>query len=314
MIVGAVLLALLVPVAMVLVGIYSYYDQEKLPMDDAARQSAEAHAFGGSYVRLPTGVTHYEVAGSKDAHTVLLVHGFSVPDYIWDPTFEALKAAGFRVLRYDLFGRGWSDRPEVWYDADLFDQQIVQLLSALEIREPIDIAGLSMGGPITATFAARHPQMVRRIVLFDPAFGPASRPPWEIRTPIVNELVMDVRIAPGMPGSQREDFVHPERYPEYFAKYSVQMRYKGFRHAILSTIRDYFSQDQTPAYEQVGRSGKPVLLVWGRADRTVPFELNEQLRKAIPQAEFHAIEDAGHVPFYEHPEIAHPLLIEFLRR
>jgi pimeloyl-ACP methyl ester carboxylesterase len=38
------------------------------------------------------------------------------------------------------------------------------------------------------------------------------------------------------------------------------------------------------------------------------------LRKAIPQAEFHAIDDAAHVPFYEHPEIVNPMLIEFLKR
>ena len=32
----------------------------------------------------------------------MLVHGFSVPSYIWDPTFAALTAAGLRVLRYEI--------------------------------------------------------------------------------------------------------------------------------------------------------------------------------------------------------------------
>jgi pimeloyl-ACP methyl ester carboxylesterase len=51
---------------------------------------------------LSNGVVHYELTGSEDAPVVVLVHGFSVPCYVWDPTFEALTEAGFRVLRYDL--------------------------------------------------------------------------------------------------------------------------------------------------------------------------------------------------------------------
>ena len=309
-----VVLAIIVVGTAVLYGIYRYYDSEKLALDDAARQSAEARAFGGSYVRLPSGVTHYELAGPDDAQTVVLVHGFSVPYFIWDPAFDALKSAGFRVLRYDSLGRGWSDRPEVRYDPALFDDQLSQLLTALKIRLPVDIVCLSMGGPVTANFAARHPENVRKLVFFDPGYGKGGTPPWSIRTPFVGEFMMDVTIAPGMAGSQREDFVHPERYPEYFQKYTTQMHYKGFRQAILSTIRNFLSQDNTGAYAQVGKSGKPVMLVWGRADITVPFEVSDEVRRAIPQAEFHAIDDAAHVPFYEHPEVVNPLLIEFLKR
>jgi pimeloyl-ACP methyl ester carboxylesterase len=207
-----------------------------------------------------------------------------------------------------------SDRPDVRYDPDLFDHQLVQLLGSLNISEPIDIVGLSMGGPITANFAARHPASVRRVVMFDPAYGKGNAPPWQLATPLLGDFVMDVQIAPTMADSQREDFVHPERYPDYFAKYSTQMRYKGFRRAILSTMRNFFPVDSTPAFAQLGKSGKPVLLIWGRADQTVPFSVSDDVRKAVLQAEFHPIEDAGHVPFYEHPEVVNPILIEFLRR
>jgi pimeloyl-ACP methyl ester carboxylesterase len=92
------------------------------------------------------------------------------------------------------------------------------------------------------------------------------------------------------------------------------MHYKGFRNAILSTIRQFLSQDNAAAFAQVGKSGKPMLLIWGRADQDVPFALSDEVRKAIPQAEFHAIDDAAHVPFYEHPEIVNPMLIKFLKR
>jgi predicted alpha/beta-fold hydrolase len=102
----------------------------------------------GEYIILPNGITHYEASGHDTAQTVLLVHGFSVPGYIWDPTFEFLKDNGFHVIRFDFYGRGYSDRPDVVYNSELFTQQIADLLVALKIDEPVDIIGLSMGGPI----------------------------------------------------------------------------------------------------------------------------------------------------------------------
>ena len=55
-----------------------------------------------------------------------------------------------------------------------------------------------------------------------------------------------------------------------------------------------------------------MLLVWGRADKDTPIEMSAIVRAAIPQAQFHPIEDAAHIPHYEHPEIVNPIAIEFL--
>src|SRR5215203_5805754 len=51
---------------------------------------------GGSFVQLPDGVTHYELGNSTRDQTVVLVHGFSVPYFIFDPTFHFLSQNGFR--------------------------------------------------------------------------------------------------------------------------------------------------------------------------------------------------------------------------
>ncbi len=67
-------------------------------------------------------------------------------------------------------------------------------------------------------------------------------------------------------------------------------------------------------YEQVGKMDMPVLLFWGRNDRTVPFEYNETLRAMLPNVEFHVIEDCGHIPHYEKPDEVNPILLEFLRK
>ena len=95
-----------------------HYSESRV-LDDEARRSV-----AGDFIRLPDGMVHYELDGPPDGQAVVLVHGFSVPYYIWDPTFPALVAAGFRVLRYDLFGRGYSDRPDLPYTMDLFVRQL----------------------------------------------------------------------------------------------------------------------------------------------------------------------------------------------
>jgi pimeloyl-ACP methyl ester carboxylesterase len=289
--------------------VYQHFDLERKELTDAVRAKA-----GGSYVTLSDGVTHYELAGPADAQTVVLVHGFSVPYYIWDPMFEGLARAGFRVLRYDMYGRGYSDRPDVRYDAELFDRQLVDLLAALKIATPVDIAGLSMGGPITVTFAVRHPEKVRSILLFDPAVK-AVQPELALRLPGVGEFDMQVFKMRHAAQDQLNDFAHPDRFPGWPARYRTQMHYGGFRRALLSTIRYYEPRDKVPDFLQYGRSGKAALLVWGKEDKTTPFaELSAMARQAIPQAEFHAIDDAGHIPFMEQPDTVIPLTVEFLRR
>lgn len=308
--IAGVVLAVVVLIGGIYFGVNcARFDQESSELTDAVRRQA-----GGSFIHLADGYTHYQLAGPEHARTVVLVHGFSVPYYLWDQTFDPLVQAGFRVLRYDEYGRGLSDRPNVSYNPNLYDRQLVQLLDALQITEPVDLVGASMGGPIVVTFADRHWGRVRTISLFDPAYGTGFLPPWPLRWPLVGEYVMCVKIAPILSASQKDDFVHPERFPDYFPKYAEQMRYRGFRRSVLSTILDFLSQDNTQAFARVGRSGKPAFLVWGKKDEDMPFAVSQDVLRALPQAEFLPMDDAAHVGFYEHPEVVNPALIEFLRK
>ena len=288
---------------------YILTDQEKITLNDTVRATLP-----GQFVNLPLGVVHYELTGPDKAPTVVLVHGFSVPYYIWDPTFEALTQAGFRVLRYDLYGRGFSDRPKKTYNLDLFDTQLEELLPALNIQGPVDLVGLSMGGPIVARYANHHPGQVRSLILIDPEVAPVSTQRiFPLNIPLVGEYIMGVYVAPvELPKTQSDDFYEPDRFPNWEAMYRVQLQYKGFRQAILSTIRAQPSMDSLAEFATVGRQNLPALLIWGREDKSVSSADMQQLVKLIPGIDYHIIEEAGHIPQYERPEVVNPLLIEFL--
>ena len=277
-------------------------------LDDKARAEAP-----GSFARLSAGVTHYELAGPEDGPPVVLVHGFSVPSYIWDPVFEALSAAGFRVLRYDLFGRGFSDRPDARYDRELFDSQLAELVDALAIPRPLGLAGLSMGGSIAAVFAARRPEQVSRLALLDPAGLPMPEPLSIklVKLPVIGDWLM-ARIGDKvLLGNLARDMKTPDE--AYIEKFKTQMQFKGFKRALLATMRSGVLTDASDAFRAVGRRGIPTLLIWGEEDQVVPFLHNEIVRQFIPQAEFHAIPEAGHVPHLERPDVVNPILIDFFQ-
>lgn len=287
------------------------YLDETLELNEETRKDLP-----GSFIALPSGITHYEEGGDKNGQPVVLVHGFSVPYFIYDPTFEFLSNQGFRVLRYDLLGRGFSDRPNVRYNADLFVNQLTELLDALDFKN-IALVGLSMGGPITASFIQRHPRYVSKHVLIDPAGAKAvSLSPMlkAVRMPGLGELFLGLFGSGSMVKGIASDLFTPELVEQFRAKYKIQMKYRGFKRAILSTMRNGMLNSFIESYRRVGALKKPTLIFWGRQDATIPFEHSADILAAMPHAELRVVENCGHIPHYERPGEVDEILLEFLRR
>ncbi|CAH0209772.1 Lipase 3 [Massilia sp. Bi118] len=295
---GALLAALIVPPLA--------RNLEHAPLDASARRQAP-----GQFLTLSHGIVHVRMAGPEQGRPVILVHGFSVPNYVFDQTSADLAASGFRVIRFDLYGRGWSDRPEVDYDRELFANQLLELMDTLRIPKA-DLLGLSMGGAIVGRFAAEHPERVRSLALVAPLTEPQdiSVMAW----PGVGEWLMRTWYLPKLAGSQLEDFPHPERVPGWAERFQPQMRYDGFGRAILSTMRHVIPESSLPDFQKVGKAGLPVLLVWGELDATVPYAQHAAVQRAIPQAQFISLPATGHLPVVEEPALTDPQLAAFFKR
>ena len=295
------------------------YLNETEEITDAVRSTA-----GGSFIPLSDGVCHYELNSPLQMYSfgegagvgsVVLIHGFSVPYFIWDPTFEFLTKSGFRVLRYDLFGRGLSDRPRVRYNIHLFVRQLRDLLDALNIAEPVHLVGLSMGGAISAAFVDQFPERVKSHILIDPAGAKPIPLSWALKAaqlPFVGELALGLFGGEGLVKGLASDFFSSDLIEQFQANYRVQMRYKGFIRAILSSIRNGMLDSFYETYQRVGKLKKPTLLFWGRNDTTVPFTNSREILSAIPHAKFHPIENCSHIPHYEKPGEVNPILSEFI--
>lgn len=289
---------------------YRAKDPEHRTLDDAARTEAP-----GRFVQLADGVTHYEMVGPDTGQVVVLAAGFSVPAYIWDSLYQGLADSGFRVVRYDYYGRGWSDRPDAVYNQDLFVRQLAGLLDSLRITAPVHLAGLSFGGAIITSFADRHPARVRSLLYFDPVFNTRRPLPPEERSARAWTIHMVVRGgSESMATGQLSDFLHPERHPDWVARYRVQQQFKGTRESLRRT-RAAIAVDphQEAQLRELGASPRPVLIVWGREDRVAPFESSEALLTALPGARFVPVDSAAHLPHLEQPRAVVPAVVRFLR-
>ena len=288
-----------------LVLLYFVRRLEYAELDESARESAT-----GQFIDLSDGSTHFQLAGPDSGQVVVLVHGFSVPFYIWDGTFEMLSENGFHVLRYDMYGRGYSDRPETVYDRSLYERQLLDILEALDMDTPVSMAGISMGGAVAVDFAVRHPDKVRKLVLLAPLYDSREPPPVP---ELVTIYLMRTMYAQKLRDNQMTDFYRPELFPDWADRYRVQMKYKGFQHALVSTIHHYLPADHRENYRRLGEMGKPVLLIWGREDQTLPYAGSEVVRGLL-QAEFMPVAEAGHLPHLERAKEVNARIIEFLAR
>jgi pimeloyl-ACP methyl ester carboxylesterase len=289
---------------------YLLINDEPARLDDRVRAAAT-----GTFARLPAGHTYYEVAGADGAQTVVLVHGTTIPSFVWDHNFQVLAQTGLRVVRYDLYGRGLSDRPDAPYDSNFFMTQLEELLALIAPGRPVDLVGFSLGGIVVSEFTRRHPDRVRKVVLISPA-GVGTELPLAAKlamAPGVGEYIMRVAGTRQLTPSRR-NLRHPDQYPDFDAAYLKTIRFQGSRRAVLETLRNMPLNEYEPGYRALGTVGKPILLLWGEHDRVVPFSTSERVREAVRPTRFVAIEDAGHLSNYEHPNIVNTALVDFLAK
>lgn len=271
----------------------------------------------GKTILLSDGTIHYAMRGPTDGQVVVLVHGFGVPYFVFEQTATGLAAAGYRVVLFDHFGRGWSDRPRASYDIDFFDRELSELMTALTLKEPVVVIGYSMGGVIAAEFAARHPQRVAALVLLAPAgliiqpflgrvFGKL------LHIPLLGDWLWRLR---GHAVLMNDDVFRKSPDPQRCLQGddTVQMAYSGYYHALLQSWRHLPMQDRDSAFSDAAQS-VPTLAIFGERDETIPIECAERLQRAAPTAEIEIINGGTHVMAYELFDVINPKITEFLKR
>jgi pimeloyl-ACP methyl ester carboxylesterase len=267
----------------------------------------------GEFVTLSDGVTHYRLQGPATGPAVVLVPGATLPLFVWNHLNDRLAAAGYRVLSYDLYGRGYSDRPWRRYDLELHDRQLVELLDALKIAKAAFI-GLAFGMLIAAAFTARRPGRVERLVAMAPdGFGVIMASSLRLmQIPVLGGYLFSLIGTRSLMARLPTYSTDPKVIPQLQQAYEPTLRWRGFKRAVLSSIRHMPIHDAAGLYRQASDGGTPIQVIWGTRDRVTPNPSLARLREVFPEARLVTLEGAGHLPHYEDPERIATAIVEFL--
>lgn len=273
---------------------------------------------GGAYANLPLGRVRYWLIGPEDGRRIVLIHGLSIPAIVWKDIAPVLASRGYRVLLYDLYGRGYSDAPQVTYDTTLYTTQLALLMQHVKWDNAF-IVGLSMGGGVATAFSAHFPHLVNgKVALIASAgiieSGDISRTAKFMSTPLVQTV------------SALPPFQHYMRLLANTSKLSepcetnpiqeiVRLQTAHLPHynaAVASSLRDGPIRGLHFAFQSLARSSNQVLLIHGTADKTVPYKYASKMRTLVPQANLVTISDGGHDITTTHASEVNDLLSHFL--
>lgn len=273
------------------------------------------HLAGGESASLSAGRLSYQWHGPTDGDIVVLVHGFSTPKFVWQNTIPALVDAGFRVLSFDHFGRGHSERPRVNYNRTHYVQELQELLDYLDIQAPVAMVGYSMGGANITSFAAQYPERVKQLILLAPA---GFLPPYtgtfkQLSMPVIGEQMLILAGADRMTTKLHQAVEKDQISPETVQQFKTQFYIEGSAHALTSTLRHYPMYDLSEDYRLAGKTGISVTAIWGDADRVVPHAGAAEMKKRVPQLKLHTVTGAYHDFTFTQASEVNPLILQALR-
>jgi pimeloyl-ACP methyl ester carboxylesterase len=221
-----------------------------------------------------------------------LIHLHGAGGLHMTPAHELL-TRGRRVIAFEMPGFGDSAENTRSAGIEALASTMAVAANTLGI-EVFDLLGSSFGGKVALWLAARHPDMVRALVLE----GPAAIRPEGMRPPSGTAAEMAAVL-----------FGHPERMepmPDLDA--AVGARQRRLVGRLRGPDRDATLEDRMRGLPT------PVLVLFGTLDRVMPPEMGREYKALLPNGHLAFVYDAGHLIAAERPEAFAEIVRDFLER
>lgn len=247
----------------------------------------------------PWGRMHYRADG--EGPLVLLANSLGTDLRIWDAVLPQLPA-GLRIARFDKRGHGLSDLGGAVTIQDLADDAAA-LIEAL--GGPAVVIGVSIGGLIAQSLAARRPALVTAIVLSNTAARIGTPDSWQARIDQVegqglgalSDSILERWFAPAFRAT-------PALAP--WRNMLVRTPAEGY----VACCRALAQADLTDAIRHLRC---PTLMIAGSEDGATPLDLVEGTARLIPGARLEIVADVGHLPMIEASAAFAALLAPFVK-
>jgi pimeloyl-ACP methyl ester carboxylesterase len=250
---------------------------------------------------------------------ILLIHGFGASSFTWSKIVSPL-AVHYTIITLDLKGFGRSRKPQDGrYSLRDHAAAVLKVIEALGLNG-LTIIGHSMGGGVALlvamTLEQEAPRRLRRLVLIDSIACPQRVPLFlaVLRLPVLGPLV--IRLVPATWSARyilNIAYFDRSKIERAFVKtYAEPLRCYSGRAALIATARALIPPDIDQLVAQYRTIRTPVLLLWGRQDCIVPLSIASRLEEAMPTASLRVLDQCGHIPQEEWPDLTSSILQEFL--
>lgn len=250
---------------------------------------------------------YYESHG--EGEPLFLVSGLGGTAAYWKPNLPAF-AAKYRVIVHDHRGAGQSTHSKIRYSVDQMTDDLVRLMDRLKI-ERAHLVGHSTGGAIGQTLALRHPQRLKRMVLFA-TWTKADfffRHLFSVRRDLLTKVGKEAYVK----GATL--FLYPPwwiRNNEKMITEREALTVQNFPpvEVVASRIEGIVAFDRSA---ELGRITAPTLVLCAKDDAITPAYFSEELAKKIPGAKLQILPDGGHCASEAVPEAFNRAVLDFLR-
>lgn len=287
-----------------------YWAEQARHPSDAFRAKAP-----GRFAKLSQGVTHYQWLGGARGPVVVCIHGLGTPSPVWYAIAAGLNKIGFRVLIYDLYGRGFSDAPRGPQTPAFFNKQLNDLLEHQGIDGSVTLMGYSMGGSIATAFATAHPDRIQRLVLLAAA-GMAIRndrlTQWCCDIPFFGDWLFHIVMTRKERRKLRKFLGQTFDIKAITELQLAEYESKGFVRSMLSSRRHTLSYQLEDEHRDIGRADIPVVGIWAEKDDVIPLRSLGTLSQWNRSVRQEVVSGAGHDVPYTHSKQVIDILSDIL--
>ncbi len=255
----------------------------------------------------------YQIFGKGDP--LLFIPGFSMTMDMWEPMLNGLPENHTMIL-FDNRGIGQTTTGnetiitnDTAFTIDQFAKDTAALIDALEIRQPVDVVRLSLGGFTAQELALLHPEKVNRLILVASNCGGNQTIPPEVSPQVFKSMVSG--------NATEEVFLHT-LFPQDWIQNNTQYIENEFIFPMGKVSSENLQLQSAAAgkwdsCEKLSDISKETLVMTGTQDITSPPTNSIVLAEKIPGAWLVQIEGGGHGLMFQYPENFAKILENFLQ-
>jgi len=253
-------------------------------------------------------IVSYIDEGLANAPTIIFIHGFPLNKAMWNKQVEEFKE-NYRVIAYDIRGHGNSDVGDDDFSIELFVDDLLRLMDALNIEKPI-LCGFSMGGYIALNAIENYPERFSALLLCDTSCTadlPEAKEKRMKAIKNINEKGLEQYAEESL-----KKLFSPLSFSKQIDEIAIvrEMIIKTSCPSLYKTLHALAERKETCT--RLHEIKVPVLIMVGKDDEITPPDVALFMHEKIKSSTIQVVEHAGHLSNMENSKVFNNQLTAFL--